>query len=120
MFALLDGIFGLPLFIAKQLANITGLTVNYILEDQWVFKKKRARTQYDKRRGWRYIIIMIINFGIDFLIVAGLKDIGITPYLGQFVSAGFFTIWNFVWYKYWVFAHHPSRKRGKRTVRRGR
>ncbi len=117
-FAIFDGIFGWPLFIAKQLANLIGLTVNYILEDQWVFKKKNARTNYDKRRSGRYVTITIINFGIDYLIVASLNERGITPYIGQFVSAGFFTVWNFLWYKYWVFAHHPSKKRGKRKVKR--
>jgi len=117
-FAVLDGIFGLPLFIAKQSANIIGLLVNYILEDQWVFKKGKSKRNYDKRRTNRYIIITIINFGIDYVIVSQLKDRGITPYIGQFVSAGFFTIWNFVWYKYWVFAQHPSRKKGKRRMKR--
>ena len=117
-FAIFDGLFQWPLFIAKQLANIIGLTVNYILEDQWVFKKGKARIQYDRRRTTRYIIITIVNFGIDYLIVAGLKEKGISPYLGQFASAGFFTIWNFLWYKYWVFAHTPTRKKGRRSVRR--
>ena len=119
-FAIFDGLLHWPLFIAKQLANLIGLTVNYVLEDQWVFKKGKARIQYDRRRTTRYIIITIVNFGIDYLIVAGLKDIGISPYLGQFASAGFFTIWNFMWYKYWVFAHTPTRKKGRRTVRRRR
>jgi len=117
-FAIFDGLLHWPLFIAKQLANLIGLTVNYVLEDQWVFKKGKARIQYDRRRTTRYIIITIVNFGIDYLIVAGLKDMGISPYLGQFASAGFFTIWNFMWYKYWVFAHTPTRKKGRRTVRR--
>lgn len=117
-FAVFYSVFHWPLFVAKQVANLIGLTINYILEDQWVFKKKRANTTYDKRRASRYIIITIVNFGIDYLIVADLKQIGITPYVGQFVSAGFFTVWNFVWYKYWVFAHHPSKKRGKRRIRR--
>lgn len=109
---------GWPLFIAKQLANIIGLTVNYVLEDQWVFKKQHSKKNYDKRRSSRYITITIINFGIDYLIVAGLNKVGISPYIGQFVSAGFFTIWNFVWYKYWVFAHHPSKKKGQRKVKK--
>ncbi len=117
-FALFDSVLGFPLFISKQLANIIGLTINYVLEDRWVFKHKKARLNYDKRRTNRYIIITIINFGIDYLIVLKLKDAGITPYLGQFASAGFFTVWNFLWYKYWVFAHHPSRKQGRRKVRR--
>lgn len=117
-FAIFDSILGWPLFIAKQLANIIGLTINYILEDQWVFKKKKARVPYDQRRTFRYIVITIVNFGIDYLIVAELQREGITPYLGQFASAGFFTVWNFLWYKYWVFAHTPSKKKGKRKVRR--
>lgn len=119
-FAIFDSVFHWPLFIAKQTANLIGLTVNYVLEDRWVFKHGKARIPYDRRRTTRYIIITIVNFGIDYLIVLGLKDIGITPYLGQFVSAGFFTIWNFLWYKYWVFAHHPSRKKSKRKIRRRR
>lgn len=117
-FAVFDAVLGMPLFVAKQLANIIGLTVNYILEDQWVFKKGKSKKPYDRRRTSRYVIITIINFGIDYLIVANLKEVGISPYIGQFVSAGFFTVWNFVWYRYWVFAHHPSRKKGKRSVKR--
>ena len=117
-FAVFDAVLHAPLFIAKQLANLIGLSINYVLEDRWVFRHGKARIQYDKRRGSRYAVITIVNFGIDYLIVLGLKDVGITPYLGQFVSAGFFTIWNFVWYKYWVFAHHPSRKKGRRKLKK--
>lgn len=117
-FAIFDGIFGWPLFVAKQLANLVGITVNYILEDQWVFKKGHSKKRYDTRRTGRYVFITLVNFGIDYLIVASLKEAGITPYIGQFISAGFFTIWNFVWYKYWVFAAHPSKKQSKRKVRR--
>lgn len=113
-FSVFYSVFHWPLFVGKQLANLIGLTINYVLEDQWVFKKKRSKKRYDKRRTSRYIVITIVNFGIDYLIVAGLKNKGITPYIGQFVSAGFFTVWNFLWYKYWVFAHHPSKKKGKR------
>ncbi len=117
-FAIFDSVFHMPLFVSKQLANLIGLSINYILEDRWVFKHDKARVPYDRRRTSRYIIITTINFGIDFLIIYGLREIGISPYIGQFVSAGFFTFWNFFWYKYWVFAHHPSRKKGKRPVRR--
>ena len=109
-FAIFDSVFHLPLFVAKQLANIIGLSINYILEDQWVFKAKK-KSNLQKRRTGRYLMITLINFGIDYLIILGLKDIGITPYLGQFASAGFFTFWNFLWYKYWVFAAHTPEHR---------
>ena len=110
-FAVFYSVFGWPLFVAKQLANLIGLSINYVLEDRWVFSAKR-RSKLQTRRTSRYVVITIVNFGIDYLIVAGLKNIGISPYIGQFVSAGFFTIWNFVWYKYWVFAAHtPKHKK---------
>lgn len=132
-FAIFDSIFHLPLFVAKQLANIIGITVNYILEDRWVFvnhvskrrkkkrKNKKKRPQdlaIERRKTGRYILVTLMNFGIDYLIVLGLKDIGISPYIGQFASAGFFTVWNFFLYKYFVFAHTPSHKKGKRKVKR--
>ncbi len=117
-FFIFDSVLNFPLFAAKQLANLIGLTVNYILEDQWVFKSKRQTKSYQKRRGNRYLTIMVINFGIDYLIIYWLKEAGLTPYLGQFVSAGFFTIWNFLWYKYWVFAPHVSKKKSKRKIKK--
>lgn len=113
-FAIFYSVFGWPLFIAKLLANVIGLSINYILEDRWVFNSKQ-RDKLQTRRTGRYITITLINFGIDYLIVAGLNKKGISPYIGQFVSAGFFTAWNFVWYKYWVFAPHtPKHKEAKK------
>jgi hypothetical protein len=50
------------------------------------------------------------------LIVASLKSVGLTPYLGQFVSSGFFTIWNYFWYRFWVFPE--SHKQGIKPRRR--
>ena len=130
-FAIFDSVFHFPLFIAKQLANVIGISVNYVLEDQWVFqkhvsdkrrKKRRLKRPQDieieRRKTSRYILITVLNFLIDYLIVLGLKDVGISPYIGQFASAGFFTIWNFLWYKYFVFAHTHSQKKGKRTLKR--
>lgn len=109
-FPLFYSVFHLPLFVSKQLANLIGLSVNYVLEDRWVFNEKQRR-KLEGRRTSRYLVLTFINFGIDYLIVAGLKNKGISPYLGQFASAGFFTVWNFVWYKYWVFDHKPTKSK---------
>jgi putative flippase GtrA len=112
-FAVFDSIFHLPLFVAKQGANLIGITVNYLLESHWVFATK-SQKNIESRRTGRYILITLINFGIDYLLILQLKNIGITPYIGQFASAGFFTIWNFLWYKYWVFAPHTPKHHAKR------
>jgi hypothetical protein len=48
--------------------------------------------------------LSIIDTVLDYAIVGGLVWLGLTPYLGLFVAAGFFTFWNYFWYRYWVFA----------------
>jgi len=115
-FFVADQLLGWNLWWAKLSANIIGWTVNFILQRYWVFKNPKLKGHLGKTTG-RYMFITIVNFGLDYLIVAGLKSIGITPYIGQFISAGFFTVWNYVWYRFWVFPEQhkksvkPRRKR---------
>ncbi len=108
MFFVLDQL-GASLWWAKLLANVAGWLVNYTLQRYWVFRNPRlAKHQTEVTN--RYIVITLADFVIDYLIVAGLKSAGITPYLGQFVSSGFFTFWNYLWYKYWVFPEKFAKK----------
>lgn len=110
-FAICDQTFGLSLFWAKLIANLVGITVNFILERIWVFDRGRKNKKLTVVTE-RYFILTVINLFIDYLIVRGLQEyLGISPYIGQFVSAGFFFGWNYLWYKYWVFA--AARKSGK-------
>jgi putative flippase GtrA len=101
-------------FWAKSIATLAGWTVNYILQRYWVFKNPKLAKHQTQVTG-RYAVITIVDFILDYLIVFGLKHISvggfiINPYIGQFVSAGFFTVWNYLWYKYWVFPEKFSRK----------
>jgi putative flippase GtrA len=107
MFALLYSVVGLDIVPAKIISYIFGLTVNFILERLWVFKAKDPSKQIDKVT-FRYLLLSAANLGIDTLIVWGLAQFGVTPYIGQFVSAGFFTVWNYLWYKLWVFARNQE------------
>lgn len=103
-------VFHWNLFIAKIGADIIGWVVNYGLQRYWVFNNDYlAKHKNDVTK--RYLIITAANFLIDYLIVKGLRNAGLTPYLGQFVSAGFFTIWNYFWYKYWVFPENKTSRR---------
>lgn len=109
MFALLWSGLGWQLWWAKLAANVFGWSVNYALQRFWVF----GRDMPARRRihvSERYIFITLVDFLLDYLIVAGLRGAGLTPYLGQFVSAAFMTIWNYYWYRFWVF---PERARSK-------
>src|SRR5579859_2388311 len=96
-------------------SNTIGWAVNFLLQRYWVFKNPHLKKHLGRVTG-RYIFITLIDFGLNYLILYQLRLVGITPALGQFVSAGFFTVWNYVWYKYWVFPErlpaprHPARK----------
>jgi len=111
-FALCDQVFGWSLWWAKLAANLVGITINFILERVWVFDRGRRNKRLTIVTE-RYLILTLINFVIDYLIVRVLKDqFGISPYIGQFVSAGFFWMWNYLWYKYWVFAAARRTRKG--------
>jgi putative flippase GtrA len=98
------------LWWAKLTANIFGWTVNFIMQRYWVFNSKSLKGHQTQVTG-RYIFITLLDFVMDYLIVAGLRTIGITPYIGQFISSGFFTIWNYLWYRFWVFPEKIAKKK---------
>lgn len=98
------------LWWAKLTANLIGWTINYGLQRYWVFNNPKL-SKHKIEVTSRYIFITLLNFVIDYLIIRYLKSIGITPYIGQFISAGFFTIWNYVWYKLWVFPNNYPKRR---------
>jgi putative flippase GtrA len=106
-------------FWAKSIATLTGWTVNYLLQRYWVFRNPELK-KHQTEVTWRYTVITLTDFVIDYFIVYGLKVAGLTPYIGQFVSSGFFTVWNYLWYKYWVFpekfVRHPKAKIGVAKV----
>jgi putative flippase GtrA len=110
-----DKIFHLDLWWAKLAANVIGWVINYLLQRYWVFKNPglaKHKTEVTKR----YIIITLVDFVIDYIIVLNLKNIGITPYIGNFISAGFFTGWNYLWYRFWVFPEKFSKQRNKNKL----
>ena len=111
MFFICDQILGFSLWWAKLAANLFGWTVNYVLQRYWVFNNpKLAKHQLDVTG--RYLLITAFNFVLDYFIVYSLKMAGLTPYIGQFVSSGFFTFWNYFWYRFWVFPEKfPRHKR---------
>lgn len=100
-FFIFDKGLGFTLFWAKIFSSLIGLTVNFLLERYWVFARNRKRDISEAT--FRYILITVLNLFIDYGIIRGLKSFGITPYIGQFLSAGFFTVWNYLWYRFWVF-----------------
>lgn len=92
---------------SKILADAIGWTLNYLVQRFWAFSDRIHLSEM--QHAGRYIFIESIGFVLDYLIIWGLKTVGITPYVGFFISAGFFSIWSWLWYKYWVFPEKKSR-----------
>jgi putative flippase GtrA len=91
----------IPLFWANFIGNAVGITINYLLNRYWVFDSK------DKKRpktALRYVVYTILNaFVLNYLILQLLRNKGIEPEIGQFIASAFFTVWNYLWYKFYVF-----------------
>lgn len=90
------GIIGL--FWANLIGNIVGITLNYLAQRFWAFPGKNIFNS-----GWKFLLLTVVNLLISYLILRFLTSIGIPLWLAQFFSAGFFTVWNYAWYKLWVF-----------------
>ncbi|MDZ7786344.1 MAG: GtrA family protein [Candidatus Saccharibacteria bacterium] len=115
-FALFDAVFGINFWWAKSLAYFIGVSVNYGLERFWVFKVKNITRKQIETSAGKFYTLMFVNFLLDLGIVGGLRQLGLTPYLGQFVSSGFFTVWNWVLFNLWVFSKKrvPRKKKKRR------
>ena len=109
VFFVIDKLLHGTFFWAKSVSTLVGWTVNYLLQRYWVFRNPELQKHQTQVTG-RYAFITLTDFVLDYLIVWGLKEIGISPYIGQFISAGFFTIWNYLWYRFWVFPDKFAKK----------
>ena len=107
----LDDVIGL--FWANLIGNAVGITLNFLLERYWVFRtKKNAKLGI---MAGRYLIYTALNaFLLNYLILYWLQEaFGMGPEIGQFIASGFFTVWNYFWYKTWVFKGKDKPKRSR-------
>lgn len=96
------------LWWATMLSNVVGWSVNFLMQRFWVFNSRSLKGHQTQVTG-RYIFITLVDFILNYFILSGLKVVGITPAIGQFISSAFFTIWNWFWYKLWVFPEHMKK-----------
>lgn len=106
IFALLYGLFGWPWWLAKALGDLCGWTANYLIQRHLVFHKE-SQGQRERVILGKFTLISLVNLLIDYLIVGGLRLLGVSPFLGLWISSLFFTFWKYLWYKIWVF--RPSK-----------
>ena len=97
------------LWWATTVSYLIGWSINFLLQRYWVFNNPKLAKHEAEVTG-RYLFVSLINLLINYVILKSLKMAGVTPYIGQFVSAGFFTVWNYVLYKYYVFPEKFAKK----------
>lgn len=100
-------------FPAKIVADAIGWTLNYLVQRLWAFADQVHLSEME--HAGRYVFVESVGFVLDYLIIWGLKAIGITPYIGFFASSLMFNVWSWLWYKYWVF---PEKKKATSTAAR--
>ncbi len=113
-FALFWSVLGWSLWWAAVTSNFVGWTTNYLLQRYWVFNNPNLKRHQTQVSG-RYILITAVDFVLNYFILLSLRrGFSISPYVGQFISAAFFTIWNYFWYRFWVFPQRlPAPHRSK-------
>ena len=121
MFFVLNTLLQWPEVQALATASIIGHVFYFILDKEWVFSSD-GTTKKSLGELLRFAVFMALNYFLNLYFV-WLLDVrfGLTPYLGQFVTAGFFVIWSYVGLKYWVFPVSVKRtKKGKQYASRSR
>lgn len=102
VFAVLYSGFHIDWLIAKLIADTIGWTLNFFVQRYWAFDDPHLKNK-TLGTGKRYTLITVFNFAIDYAIVASMKAAGISPYIGMITASLFFTFWNYLWYRFYVF-----------------
>lgn len=110
-YAVSDKIFDQPHIAAIAVASLIAHGLFFLASRDWVFDRHGKRKP--PRQIWRFVVFMGMNYFINIGIIYTLESrFAITPYIGQFISAFFFTAWNYIGLKFWVFepenVKHPA------------
>ena len=98
-----DYFFGHPELWALAVASLIAHGLFFIVSREWVFDADTGERR-KKQDVYRFIIFMGFGYFLNLLIIESLhRYLGVSPYIGQFISGLFFAVWNFVGLKWWVF-----------------
>lgn len=92
------------------MASLIAHFLFFIANKEWVFEDETGKRKTGTE-AVRFTLFMGLNFFINLGIITTLDySFDISPYIGQFISALFFTVWSFIGLKYWVFrdVKHPA------------
>lgn len=100
-----DQVFHNHSIFAVAIPSILAHGLFFIVDKNWVFSEKTGKRKTGAEIV-RFIAFMGMNYFINLGIIGGLQHyFGISPYIGQFIAATFFTFWTWAGLKFWVFRH---------------
>jgi putative flippase GtrA len=106
IFSLCYGVLSWRWWVSKVLGDLAGWLVNYLIQRFLAFREE-SKGEKEHVILAKFTALSLVNVVIDYCIVGGLNQMGVSPFIGLFVSSWFFTVWKFIWYRWWVF--HSSR-----------
>ncbi len=99
-----DYVFGHPELWALALSSLLAHVVFFIVSREWIFDAATGRRK-QRQEVIKFIVFMGFNYFLNLAIIEGLRHfLGITPYIGQFISGFFFGVWTYLGLKLWVFS----------------
>lgn len=108
-FFVFDKVAYIPYPVSFVMATITGNIVFFLIDRHWIYNEN-GRKRKSSQEIFRFIVFMIVNFFLNIFIVHALNQyFGISPYVGQFAAAAFFTVWTFLGLHFWVFQPDHTR-----------
>lgn len=102
VFAISFELFNAPWWVAKGLADIIGWTASYLIQRYWAFYDSKLKGQ-DRKVIAKFVTVNAVDLIFDYAIVWAFIHNGWPPYAGFVASAGFTTVWDYLWYRFWVF-----------------
>lgn len=103
-FLLLKNLIGTGLFVASLASLAAGFVVSFTINRLWVFG---ADSRHSKQSGWlqlvMYSALFSFNVAFTYLFIGQLELMGIEAYKSKIIAIGLITIWNFVFYKKFIF-----------------
>ncbi len=103
LFFIFFNVLSAGLLLATIIAYIGGLIISYVQSRYIVFRKSAVGQKFTTS-AWRYIVLLIINLAITYLMLLAMEIwFGLTPLIGKFIVWTFLIFWNYVANKYWVF-----------------
>ena len=117
VFVVLYGVFHWAWLPAKIVGDALGWTSNFVIQYFLAFgdthKSRQPKVVFGK-----FTSISLLNLLLDYAIVAGLKQLGVSPFIGLLVASQFFTIWKWYWYKHWVFSDNKILRQANAAKRK--